>query len=363
VTLAEGAGDAALVTRYLILLSTDGTVWAIRLQAPLAQWPASEATLDAILASVAFQAPGVAVSQTPDPRNITLEGFVGASSTFSSSFLASRAVDNDTGTSWFSSGPGPNGTSTFTWEAREDFHITRVEIFGNGLHDNPSFRLSFGFRTVEVRLLDATGNLVVSQTGSGLGGDTFTFNDTARTVQLVFSGHQSTTCGGFAELDVFGYEPQTAVEPPPDDPGQGEDPAAQELADLIDSLDERDRDAYNANIQDFALDLTADQAGQFLLARRSAEDAMLETLDQWASAVSEQVVDSYGGESHIRQRIAAIARGVGYAAVDNANGSSRFPIMLALFPGDRALTKIRPDSTEALIDLLLLVDPNPQASS
>ena len=139
--------------------------------------------------------------------NITASGSVSASTSFGndSDFFPSRAVDNSTSTSWFSSGPGSGGTTVFTWSASTDFHITSVEFIGNGSHSVGAFRSGFGFTTVQVLLLDASNNVVATRTGSGFG-DTFGFDHVARSVQLVFSGHEDPSCGGFSELDIFGYE-------------------------------------------------------------------------------------------------------------------------------------------------------------
>ena len=68
----------------------------------------------------------------------------------------------------------------------------------------PGFRSGVGFAAIQVLLLDAGNNVVVTRTGSGFG-DSFVFDDDARAVQLIFSGHEDPNCGGFSELDVFGY--------------------------------------------------------------------------------------------------------------------------------------------------------------
>ena len=95
----------------------------------------------------------------------------------------------------------PHVTDALPSSSRSSSFSTRAP----GLHATPGFRTGFGFATVQVLLLDANNNVVATQTGSGLG-DTFGFDLVARSVQLVFSGHQDPTCGGFSELDIFGDE-------------------------------------------------------------------------------------------------------------------------------------------------------------
>ena len=138
--------------------------------------------------------------------NITGLGSPSASTTFANdpSFIPARAVDNSLSTSWFSSGPGSGGTAVFTWTATSDVHVTEVEFTGNAAHSVPAFRSGFGFASVQVLLLDVGNNVIATRTGSGFG-DSFVFDDTARSVQLVFSGHQDPNCGGFGELDISGY--------------------------------------------------------------------------------------------------------------------------------------------------------------
>ena len=144
-------------------------------------------------------------------------GTVSASSTFMNdeeNYGANLAFDGSEQTSWFSSGPGPDGTSVFTWTATQDLDILWVSVVSNRLHAEAEFRSGFGFAELEVRLLDAGGIPVASQTVEAIGGQVgfpsiaFPRSPTARTVQLVFRGHENPTCGGFAELRIQGFVPE-----------------------------------------------------------------------------------------------------------------------------------------------------------
>jgi len=143
--------------------------------------------------------------------DVTSEGTVSASTEFSSSFQAELAVDGDLSTSWFSSGVEPSATQ-YRWRSGRDDCITRVQIEGNGAHSNSSFRTDFGFGQVTVQVLDEAGTVVSSQV-EGLPGTpdpTVVSVPTAggfegawgREVLLLFTGHESSDCGGFSELNV-----------------------------------------------------------------------------------------------------------------------------------------------------------------
>jgi hypothetical protein len=94
----------------------------------------------------------------------TKEGTVQASSTFSAEFPASLAIDGDQTTSWFSKGPGADGTSVYTWTGKRDDMITHVAIVGNGQNKKPEFQKNFGFGSVTVEVLDTAGDVDFTET-------------------------------------------------------------------------------------------------------------------------------------------------------------------------------------------------------
>lgn len=143
------------------------------------------------------------------PVDITRRGRVNASSTFpGGQFPASLGVDGDSSTSWFSAGPGGDGTSVYTWQAPGDVLISSVEIESNGRNSDPSIRRNFGFQGLTAQVLDSSGSVVFEQGGTlpGTPDPTVTFepNVVGSTVRLVYSGHEDSSCGGFAELTVVG---------------------------------------------------------------------------------------------------------------------------------------------------------------
>jgi hypothetical protein len=138
---------------------------------------------------------------------VTPEGTLEASSVFpGNQFPAALALDGDPTTSWFSAGDSEGPTSSLTWTHPNDDLITEVRIVGNAANANPQFRRNFGFRSLTVRVLDATGAVVFTEDhdlpGTPDPDVVVTPNARGRTVEVVFTGHESPACGGIAELIV-----------------------------------------------------------------------------------------------------------------------------------------------------------------
>jgi len=146
---------------------------------------------------------------TARPADITRRGRVSASTTYpGGQFPASLAVDGDVSTSWFSAGPGADGTSVYTWKGAGDVRITSVRIVSNGANADPTIRQNYGFGGVTVQIL-ASGGRVVFEEGGTLPGTpdptvTLEPNVVGSTVRLIYSEHEDAACGGFAELTVLG---------------------------------------------------------------------------------------------------------------------------------------------------------------
>ncbi|HEY3228853.1 MAG TPA: hypothetical protein VGJ87_06505 [Roseiflexaceae bacterium] len=138
--------------------------------------------------------------------DITSEGQVQASSTYSAEFPAQLAIDGKRTTSWFSTGPGQGGTTTFRWTGARDDQITAVAILSNKDHTNASFRKNFGFGSVTIQVLDAADKVVfeeiVSLDGTPDPDVAVKPQVVGRSVLLVLSGHEDRTCGGFSELQI-----------------------------------------------------------------------------------------------------------------------------------------------------------------
>jgi|GEM_PF-2604195 len=140
--------------------------------------------------------------------DITFEGFVDASSTYSDEYPTHLAIDGDDTTSWFSAGSQVDGDySFFRWTGAQDDLITSVGVLSNKNHQDPNVRTGYGFASVTVQVLDA-GNTVVFEQNVTLDGtpdpDMFVQpNVVGRTVILFFYGHEAPDCGGFSELQIF----------------------------------------------------------------------------------------------------------------------------------------------------------------
>jgi len=169
------------------------------------------------------QAPGLA-TPTPAPTaspcvgappsnddrtcDLTAMGTATASSTFSSQFPVSSALDGNRATSWFSAGKAADGEdSTFTWTASHPVKIGSVSILNNSQNEFANARTGFSFTSVTVQLKDAGGAVVASMDASLNDQDitvTFAGGVTASTINLVLHHHMDPTCGGFSELIVRG---------------------------------------------------------------------------------------------------------------------------------------------------------------
>ncbi len=143
--------------------------------------------------------PGVAT-------DITFEGFVSSSSDFPG-FFSTDAVDGDITTSWFSAGEVADGdTSFYAWTGSQEDFIAAITLIGNAANFDPANRTGFGFDSVTIQVYDALDQLVFEEKRS-LGGTpdpdvTVKPGVVGQTVQLIFFGHESPDCGGFAELQV-----------------------------------------------------------------------------------------------------------------------------------------------------------------
>jgi hypothetical protein len=150
--------------------------------------------------------PTTATTAAPQKVDVTKEGTVAVSSTFSGAFSPALAVDGNQSTSWFSKGDADGATSTFTWRGATDSMITRVSVIGNSRHANAAFRTGQGFNSSTVEVLDAAGTVVFTQAFSGPGSAspnlTATPNVVGRSIRLRLTGHENPQCGGFSELTV-----------------------------------------------------------------------------------------------------------------------------------------------------------------
>jgi hypothetical protein len=140
------------------------------------------------------------------PVNITPEGTVSASSTYSSAYPASNAVDGNVGTSWFSIGAADGPSSTFTWQGKSDQEITSISITGNEYNSDPSNRSGYGYAQTEIQVINSAGTVVFDQTYPGPGDSahdiTATPNAVGETVKLILQNRESPDCGGFSELKI-----------------------------------------------------------------------------------------------------------------------------------------------------------------
>ncbi len=137
--------------------------------------------------------------------DISREGTVEAS-TVADGFPASAAVDGDPSTSWFSTGPDPNGApTTFRWTGQKDDFIDSITLMSNRLNANPDFRTGYGFDSVTIAVLDASQNTVFQATASlsGNGPDVVLHPQVVgRSILLILSDDESQNCGGFGEMIV-----------------------------------------------------------------------------------------------------------------------------------------------------------------
>lgn len=142
-------------------------------------------------------------------QDLTATGVVMASTEFSEEFPAALGVDGSRNTSWFSSGPGDDDTSLYTWTLPETRCLSTLELAGNGMHTETSFQENFGFADVMVRVFDSDATLVFEEMHDLPGTPdpqiTVDFGDIeGASVELEFRGHEDPSCGGFSELAVLG---------------------------------------------------------------------------------------------------------------------------------------------------------------
>jgi hypothetical protein len=149
-------------------------------------------------------------TQPSQPADVTSTGVVDASSTFGGNdFPASLAVDGDVTTSWFSAGDRDGEDSTYTWSlpGSGQMTFTTIGIVGNAQNARRDFRTGFGFDSVDVRVVDLSGQVTFEDTVSLAGTPdpdvSLDANAVGHEIVLVFHHHESPACGGFAELQVM----------------------------------------------------------------------------------------------------------------------------------------------------------------
>jgi hypothetical protein len=177
--------------------------------AALAEWSQEFPEAQSIVAVIQAAATPTESASQPGGQstNITSEGFVDASSTYSDQYSTSLAIDGDDTTSWFSAGSNVDGKySFFRWTGAQDDLITSVGILSNKNHQDPNVRTGYGFASVTVQVLDSANTAVFEQ-NVPLDGtpdpDVFVQpNVVGRTVILFFYGHEAPDCGGFSELQI-----------------------------------------------------------------------------------------------------------------------------------------------------------------
>ena len=140
------------------------------------------------------------------PVDISREGTVSASSTYSGQYAASRGIDGSTGTSWFSAGASDGPTSTYSWAGARDDTITSITIIGNAANSDPNVRHHFGYTHVEIQVFNGAGAVVYDQSFPGPSDAAGTVqanpNVAGRRIVLTLSGREDPSCGGFSELRV-----------------------------------------------------------------------------------------------------------------------------------------------------------------
>ena len=140
------------------------------------------------------------------PVDVSSQGTVSASSTYSSQYPASAAIDGNPGTSWFSAGASDGPNSTFTWQGKTDQLITTISITGNEDNSIPANRSGYGYAQTEIQVLNSAGTVVFDHTYPGPGDAandiTASPNAVGETVRLILMNRESPDCGGFGELKI-----------------------------------------------------------------------------------------------------------------------------------------------------------------
>jgi hypothetical protein len=163
----------------------------------------------------------VCVGEPTRPVPITMDGLADASTCFGAATCAEadvlyrpvRAMDGLTSTSWFSGPPKSDGSPTrFDWLGVRDECIAGVTVVGNAAHEEPTFRMNYGFGRVEVQVLDRMNNLVGTGQAQNLPGTPdpdaiVSPMVVGRTVRLLFTGHEDATGSGFSEVVVTALRP------------------------------------------------------------------------------------------------------------------------------------------------------------
>ena len=164
---------------------------------------------------------GVYACNGPEALTCTQEPQLEVTTTDSGSVTSSTVFDNDVATygpdfavddeldsSWFSDGPGNemNNEAKFVWTGSAVECISRVTAIGNAQNATPAFRTNFGFAQVTVEVYEGAidvANLKFSQSvnlpNTPDPDAVVEPNVRGDVVRLVFSGHESNDCGGFAE--------------------------------------------------------------------------------------------------------------------------------------------------------------------
>jgi hypothetical protein len=145
---------------------------------------------------------------------------VSASSTFSG-YSTSEAIDNNLGTSWFSTGNNDGDTSTFTWASTQGaILVDHVTIYSNAHNSDSNIANgNFTFSSIQVSVLH--NGVVTAQSTVPYPSDHVSVHlgHVGDTVRLLLIHHTNPACGGFGELYVFGGA--VAASPPPASAGSG----------------------------------------------------------------------------------------------------------------------------------------------
>lgn len=143
------------------------------------------------------------------PSDLTAIGAVGANSV-DPNYPIDLAVDLDPTTSWFSIGPHTSASIIdYTWSVDGPVEIGAIVIVGNAENANPAFRNNFGFRRVDIDIMQ--DGAVVTTATYPLDGTPdpnifaeFPAGTIGDAVRMRFSGPESLDCGGAGEILVLG---------------------------------------------------------------------------------------------------------------------------------------------------------------
>jgi hypothetical protein len=148
-----------------------------------------------------------APTTSAQPVDVTPQGRVTASSSYSNQYPPGLAVDGDPTTSWFSAGDAEGPDSVFTWTSASDRLISAVHTTGNGANADAATRRNFGFRSATFDVYNVAGVRVFTADVSlpGTVDPDVDVRPNVRGSRLVITwhGHKDPTCGGFGELTVM----------------------------------------------------------------------------------------------------------------------------------------------------------------